>query len=301
MRIVIPPALRPGDRIGVAAPGGPVDRRAVERGIAVLEQRGFEIERGEHLMDRLAYLAGADVDRARDLNRMLADPDLRAVWFARGGYGSHRIVGDLDFAALRRSPKWLVGYSDVTVLHAAARRRAGIAGMHGPLVAELGDRRAYDAPALGRALGGSPLRFRLRRRTIVRAGRGEGPLLGGCLAVLVALLGTPDEIDLRGAVLFWEDVNEPPYRIDRMLAQLRLAGHLRGLKGMVVGRLLNCRPADRASDLPLEEILATHLEGTRYPVVVDFPAGHAPGSVTLPLGPVARLDATAGRLTIAGF
>ena len=298
MKVLLPPPLRTGDRIGVAAPAGPVRRPALEHGIAALERGGYAVTRGEHLTDRTGYLAGSDRHRAADLNRMLADPDLHAIWFARGGYGSHRIVAELDFAALRRAPKALVGYSDITVLHAAAWKAAGLVGFHGPLVAELGDREAYDAPALWRALGGRTLRFTLTRGSTLRPGRGEGPIVGGCLSVLVALLGTPFELDTRGTILFWEEVNEEPFRIDRMLAQLRLAGSLKGLRGMVVGRLLNCRASRAANDLPLAEILQAHLAGTDYPVVVDFPAGHCDGKVTLPLGRTARLDATARRLSI---
>jgi muramoyltetrapeptide carboxypeptidase len=288
-----------GDRIGVLAPGGPVRAAALERGIGVLERRGFVVVRGAHLQDRSAYLAGEDEHRAADVNRMLADRSVRALWCARGGYGSHRIVADLDLDALRRAPRALIGYSDITVLQAAAWKRIGLVTFQGPMVAELGERGSYDAPALWRALGGGRLRFDLPRRSILRAGRGSGPLVGGCLSILVSLLGTPYQVDTRGAVLFWEEVNEQPFRIDRMLAHLKLAGCLKNLRGMVIGRLVGCRARRKENDMPLEEILRTHLAGTNYPVVVDFPSGHTGRKVTLPLGRAAALDTPGRRLTIA--
>jgi len=297
---LLPPPLRPGDRIGVVAPAGPARRAALLRGIAWLERRRFVVTCGEHLMDRRGYLAGEDGDRARDLNRALADPDLKAVWFARGGYGSQRILAEVDFSPLRSHPKALIGYSDITVLQAAAWKTERLATLHGPMVSELADAAAYDATALKKALSGAPLRFALPRGSVLRAGRGEGPIIGGCLSLLVGLLGTPFDLETRGAILFWEEVHEEPYRIDRMLAQLRLAGRLQGLRGMVIGRLVGCRARRRENDLSLAEILGAHLEGTDYPVVVDFPAGHARRKVTLPLGRTARLDTEARRLTIDG-
>jgi muramoyltetrapeptide carboxypeptidase len=299
MRTLLPPPLGPGDRIGIVAPAGPVRRGALARGLAVLRGRGFEVVPGRHLCDRRAYLAGADRDRASDLNRMIADPSIRAIWFARGGYGSHRIVERIDFRPLRRRPKWLIGYSDVTVLQAAAWRRLGLSTLQGPMVAQLGEPGAYDARSLWGAISGDALEFALPARTVLRPGRARAPIVGGCLAPLVALLGTPYMPSTSGTILFWEEVNEEPFRIDRMLAQLRLAGVLRDLSGMIVGRLVGCRARRPGQQVPLAAILATHLAGTRYPVVVDFPAGHCEGKRTLPLGREARLDTVARRLRFA--
>jgi muramoyltetrapeptide carboxypeptidase len=140
--------------------------------------------------------------------------------------------------------------------------------------------------------------YRLARSTIHRAGIAEGPIVGGCLSLLASVAGTPYEPPLDGAILFWEDLHEEPFRLDRMLAQLRHAGWLRRIRGMIVGRLLNCRAAKRENDVPLRDILDAHLIGTDYPVVTDFPAGHAPGQRALPLGVPARLDTTSGRLDV---
>ena len=290
-RTLIPPPLRPGDRIGICAPGGPVRAAALDGGLAYLEARGYRPVAGRFLRERHGYLAGSDRHRLEDLQGFLADRSVRAVWFARGGYGTGRIIADVDLSPLRRHPKALIGYSDLTVLQAAADRALGLCTFHGPLVAELGDATAFDESSLWDALGGTGRRGArdLPGGTVLRPGEGEGRLVGGCLSVLVGLLGTPFAPRTDGAVLFWEDVNEEPFRIDRMMGHLRLAGVLSRLRGLIVGRLPGCEPRDAAAALPLDEILAAHLRGTDYPVVTDFPAGHCPGKLTLPLGRRVRL------------
>jgi muramoyltetrapeptide carboxypeptidase len=298
-RTIVAPPLRGGDRIGVCAPGGPVREAALDRGLAYLRGRGFETVEGRHLRARHAYLAGTDAERLADLQTLLSDPAIRAIWFARGGYGTGRILGALDLSPLRRAPKALIGYSDATVLQAACDRVLGLGSYYGPLVAELGDPAAFDEDSLWTALSADAAGRRdLEAASVARHGRGEGRLVGGCLSLLVGLVGTPYAPRTGGAVLFWEDVNEEPFRIDRMLGHLRLAGVLQGLRGMIVGRLIGCGGADPAAVLPLREILDTHLRGTDYPVVVDFPAGHCPAKVTLPLGRRVRLDTDPPRLTV---
>lgn len=302
MKLLQPPVLGPGDRIGVAAPGGPVDRESLDAGMAYLTGRGYTVVPGDHLAARHGFLAGSDRDRLADLNRLIADPRLRAVWFARGGYGSMRLLQDLDLAPLRAHPKALIGYSDVTSLQAAVFRRLRLVSFYGPMVVELGQAERFDEPALWEAIAGgsSAVEHPLPAATVLRAGRGEGPLVGGCLSMLVALVGTPYEVRTDGAILFWEEVNEEPFRIDRMLGHLRLANKLAGLRGMVVGRLVGCVAREKENDLPIEEILATHLRGTDYPVILDLPTGHAPRKITLPLGCVAHLDTGERTLSFPG-
>jgi muramoyltetrapeptide carboxypeptidase len=302
LKSILPPPLEAGDRIGIAAPGGPTRTEALERGVAYLETRGFRAVRGRNLGMRQAYLAGGDRERLEDLTAFLADRSIRGIWCARGGYGSARIVESLDLEPLRRDPKALVGYSDITVLHAAAYRKVGLATWHGPLVSELGDPASFDDVSLWKALSGdgADLSWALSPSSIERAGAGEGPLVGGCLSLLVSLVGTSYEAPTDGAIMFWEDVHEEPFRIDRMLGHLRLSGRLHGLRGMIVGRLVDCVPKDPANDMPLRDILARHLEGTDFPVVIDFPAGHCAGKTTLPLGRTVRLDTAALRLSVSG-
>jgi len=231
-----------------------------------------------------------------------ADPSVDAIFAIRGGYGAAQLLDRIDYAMLRRNPKILLGYSDITVLHAAVLRKARLASWHGPLISELGDPALFDEEFLWKALSGDGegLSWPLAASSIHRAGRGEGPLVGGCLSLLVGLVGTPYEPPLDGAILFWEEVHEEPYRIDRMLGHLRLSGRLKNLRGMVVGRLVDCAAKDAANDMPLGAILDTHLAGTDFPVTLDFPAGHCAGKTTLPLGRPVRLDTASLRLAVSG-
>ena len=297
-----PPALRPGDRIGITAPAGPVREEALRRGMEYLRARGYVPVPGENLMARHGYLAGDDARRLADLNRLLADESVRAVWSARGGYGSARIVEQVDLRPLRRRPKVLIGYSDVTVLHAAAYRTLRLPTFYGPNVSDLGDLASFDEPSLWHALEGTDSTFEppLSAATVMRAGAAGGVLLGGCLSLLVSLIGTPFQVPTDGAILFWEEVGEEPYRIDRMLGQLRQAGCLARIRGMIVGQTAGCRAKDPLNDLPLEEILERHLRGRRMPVVLGVPAGHGAGKITLPLGRRVRLETLEGRPRISG-
>ncbi len=298
MRPLLPPPLPPGGTIGVVAPAGPIRPAALKDGLAYLRKRGYRVEEGKHLRRRHGYLAGTDAQRAADLNRAIADPRLDAVVFARGGYGTARILEELDFSPLKRRPKLFLGYSDITAFYAGLIRSTGIAGFYGPMVLNFsrpGTEFREDSlwSVLSRSAGWN--RFPVPRKGCLREGTGEGRLVGGCLSLLVSLVGTRFDLDTRGAILFWEEVDEEPYKIDRMLNHLRMAGKFRHLRGMVVGRLQRCEPKGKTAGLPLPEILLRHLRGTRFPVVFDFPAGHAPGKATLPLGLPARLD-TADRL-----
>ena len=301
----VPPALRPGDRIGIAAPAGPVRREPLESGMSYLRGRGFDLLPGDHLFERRAYLAGDDAGRLGDLNRLLADRTVKAVWYARGGYGSARIVEGVDFGPLAARPKALVGYSDSTVLHAAAFRAQRLVTYYGPNVSDLGNAESFDEASLWRALEGdeneSPgAEESLAGATVLREGRAEGTLVGGCLSLLASLAGTPLQVSGDGAIFFWEEIAEEPYRIDRMLGQLRQCGSLEGIRGMIVGQTVACRAKEPANDLPIPEILARHLGKARIPVVLGLAAGHGPHKITLPLGRRALLDTSSAALRFTG-
>jgi muramoyltetrapeptide carboxypeptidase len=282
----------------VVAPAGPIRPAVLEEGLAYLKGKGYSVVEGKHLRCRHGYLAGSDAQRTADLNQAMADPRLDAVVFARGGYGCGRILEDLDFSPLRSRPKLFLGYSDVTAFYAALLRATGIVGLYGPMILNFNAAgREFKERSLWSVIERRPgwNRFRLPSRGILREGRAEGKLVGGCLSLLVSLVGTRFDLDTRGAILFWEEVDEEPYKIDRMLNHLRMAGKFKDLRGMVVGRLQRCDSRGKSPALTLPEILTDHLRNTRFPVVLDFPAGHAPGKVTLPLGLPARLD-TAARI-----
>lgn len=293
------PRLRPGDRVGVAAPGFAVRPDLLAGGLVALGRMGYEVVVGRSLTRQAGYLAGSDEERADDLNRFLQDPAIRAVWFARGGYGTARLLDRVDWEALARDPKLLVGYSDLTALFAAATKRPGQLCLYAPVVTELGDGDGYHAPSLRAALRGEPFSLPMSRGQVLAPGRAEGPLAGGNLTVLVHLLGTRYEPDLRGAVLFLEDTAEETYRLDRLLGHLRMAGALSRVAAVLLGSF-EPKPTERAfpPDRPIEDVLAETFLPLGVPVVAGLRAGHVPGKWTLPIGGLARLDTEAGGLVL---
>ncbi len=290
-----PRALRRGATIGVCATSGPVDAERLEKGVAWLEAEGFRVRCAEHALARHGYLAGDDGARGADLLALVRDPDVEAVLVARGGYGVTRLLSGLDPRPFRRSRKPIVGYSDATALLLWLSRRAGLGALHGPMLeradAASGARArllALLAGERGERLSGEPL----------AAGRVRAPLVGGNLSMLCASLGTPWELDTRGAILFFEEVNEEPYRIDRMLVQLRDAGKLSACSGVAVGALVRCEssryPAPSACDV-LRELLPRAVSG---PVVVGLPFGHVADNRALGVGARAELDGSKGSLSL---
>lgn len=291
------PALQPGARIGVVALSGPVRRARVRRGVGLLRARGYQVRLGAHVFARRGYLAGGDEARAADFNRMLRDAAVDAILFARGGYGALRALPLLDWEALHRRPRLLVGFSDITAVFAAARALAGVPGLHGPTASTLAEPQRYHAPSFWAGLEGRLGRMAVRfpRSRVVRPGQARGEIAGGCLSLLASLVGTPYEPDLRGRILFWEEVNEEPYRIDRMLQHLRLSGVLRGVRGVVVGRLTGCRP--KGPSLTERDLLEEYFAPLGVPVVRGIPVGHCPRARSLPVGVPAALDTRRGLLS----
>jgi muramoyltetrapeptide carboxypeptidase len=294
-----PARIRSGDVVGVVAPSGVVAEERLGAGVRVLESLGLRVVAGEFVLARQAYLAGSDAERGADLQRMLDDPTIRAVFCARGGYGAQRILPALDLAAVRRQPKPVVGYSDATVL-IAALVRAGVVGIHGPMVAvDLARGLSPRSLAhLERVLSDPSYLWEVEVPLAIRPGRATGRLLGGALSVLATTLGTPYAPDLDGAVLFLEDVHEWPYRLDRLLTQLRQSGKLDRVAGVVFGTMAACRTLDGVSAV---EVIRDAFAGAPYPVGFGLPAGHDPAdsgveNLALPLGVEVELDVDRGRL-----
>lgn len=291
---------KPRGIAGVAAPGFAVRPRALRAGLRGLRALGFEPRVGRHALDRAGYLAGDDADRADDVARLWLDPEVDVLWFARGGYGTARLLDALPWRRLDANDTPLVGYSDLTALFNAALRRSGRVCLYGPVVTELGDPPAWHRPSLESALARRPFALRFRRRDLLApaaSGKATGRLIGGNLAVYTHLCGTRWAPDPRGAVLFLEEVGEPVYRIDRMLTHLRQAGALRGLAGVLLGGM--AAPARRRfpPDRELDEVLREAFEPLGVPVVRDVPAGHVAGKWTLPLGAPAEIDVAARTVT----
>lgn len=293
------PKVLPGDTIGVVAPSGPIDEDRVTLALAALEQVGFRRKLSENLRARRGYLAGDDIVRAKDLTRMLADPEVHAVIAARGGYGAMRLLPYLEAhgSALRMGPKALVGFSDITALHLAFQRHH-VVSLHGPVLESLLDHEGRVRPttmaSLVDGLGGKwPEELPIPEGYspwCVTTGRARGRLVGGNLSLIAATLGTPWEIDTRGAVVLLEDVGEKPYVLDRYLTQLALAGKLQAAAGFIIGELVHC---GNDSDVPTaEEVVSEHLARTALPCSAGWPFGHGAEKLTVPLGAIVEMDAS---------
>lgn len=282
-----PAGLRKDDVIGVVAPAGAIEAAAVSAGVRVLELAGYRVRIGDSVFKRAGYLAGNDRDRAADLTAMFSDPEVRAIFAARGGYGSGRILPHFDVALARQHPKIFVGYSDLTFLLTHLTQKAELVTFHGPMVAGLAQH-PDGAERLLNLLSGDRTDWNLRALGIVQPGTAEGVIVGGCLSVLTATLGTPYEIQTRGRLLLLEDVNEKPFRVDRMLTQLRQARKLDDLAGVIFGEMAGCI-AEPNEAVSVWDVIAQAFASAPYPVVVGLPTGHGHGAVTLPLGVRARL------------
>lgn len=305
-----PPALRRGDRVAIIAPAGPFDRESFEAGLASLGQR-YRVQLDARLFERQRYLAGDDARRLAELRYALSDPAIKAVFCARGGYGTMRLLPRLAASAAGATDepaaggsalaadlfatglKPLIGFSDITGLHLWLQQQ-GIVSIHGPVVTQLGRQPETVREGLFNLLESSSPRPPLRGTHTHVGGTTEGPLLGGNLAVFSRLIGTPFLPPLEGAVLLLEDVGERPYRLDRMWTHLALAGVFRKARGIVLGSFSACE--ERDADYTSEQVLRSLAEETGLPCAAGFPIGHGDINEAVPLGVRVRLDADARRL-----
>lgn len=296
----LPPPAGPGDRVGVATLSGPVDPERLDRGVAALKRLGFVPVLADNLLARHGLFAGGDAERLDAFHRLAADPDLRAIFFARGGYGLMRVLPGIDWHLLRRHPRAYVGYSDLTPFLLEVARRLELVAFHGPMVAAdlaRGLSREEEESLLGALAGRYPAEQPFARWLRPAAGEIRGTLLGGCLSLLVATLGTPFVPDLEKGIVFWEDINEPPYKVDRMLTHLGLSGTLENIAGMIVGHLEEGQGPDaEPADWPA--FVADGVAGFSWPLAWGLESGHVAPNRTLPVGLSARLDGRDRRLVL---
>jgi muramoyltetrapeptide carboxypeptidase len=279
-----PKPLQRGDRIGIVAPSGPVDPNKLDRGIDALRAEGYDVVVGDAVLQRDRYFAGAAERRAHDLNCMLRCEDVQAVLCARGGYGANYLLPRFEVGVLRHTPKLFGGYSDITVLLNHVHDRVGIPVLHAPLIAGDWSREGgVDLESWHAVVSGKKHTFDIP--LTLREGKAEGKLYGGCLSLLAAAVGTPYEPRTEETILFLEDLNESPYKLDRMLRQLELANKLQFVKGIVFGTMTNC-----GDDIADE--LALMLAWFKKPIVFGLPSGHVTGAhQTLAFGVQVRLTA----------
>jgi muramoyltetrapeptide carboxypeptidase len=297
-----PRTLRPGDKVGIVAPASNIKREALEAGCAGLRQAGYEPFYFDSIFDRDLYFAGSIERRARELEDMFVRDDIRAIICARGGYGSNYLLPasdaktlplTLDLKKIAANPKVFVGHSDLTTLQTTFLDHTKLVAFHGPMVCKdfaINDGVEWSSWQnavsgaigweIGEGSGAKPL----------RAGEAEGILYGGCLSILVAALGTPYDINTAGTILFLEDIAAKPYQIDRMLMQLKLAGKLKNVQGIIFGEMLDCRQTPN-QDYTLEEVVLRVVEDLKIPVAFGLRSGHVSrANITLPFGVNARLE-----------
>jgi len=308
-----PAVLKPGDTVGLITPSTFVsDPDRIAAAVRTVEYFGLKMKMGQNVRKQTGYVGGTIAQRLSDLHDMFRDPEVKAVFTIRGGYGSGQLLDDIDYDLIRRNPKIFVGFSDITAMHLAIHKKTGLVTFHGPVTLskftgytqEHFRKAMFDSKPIGSVTNpplSDPLWPSHTLRT-VKPGKARGPLIGGNLSLIASLMGTPYEIDTRGKILFIEDVGEQPYSIDRMLTQLRLSGKLKSAAGIIFGECEDCRRSDYKpsfdATFSLGEVVDNILGELKIPVLSGLTIGHTDDQLTLPLGVMATLDADKGELVI---
>jgi muramoyltetrapeptide carboxypeptidase len=279
-----PSYLKAGDIIGVVAPARKVKRDELDFAIRWWEEKGFRVVLGKHLFTEKNQYAGSDEMRVEDFQNMLNDSDIKAVFCARGGYGTLRIIDALDFSNFMVNPKWICGFSDITVLHAHINKNCGIATIHSTMPFSKNENCLINLETLYQAVTGEPVIYTCEPHPLNRLGKCSGELVGGNLSLLYALSGSVSEIDTTGKILFIEDTDEYLYHIDRMILQLKRAGKLKNLAGLLVGSFTKIRDNEIVFGNTFEQIIREHCEPYSFPIAFNFPAGHDVVNVAMKMG-----------------
>ncbi|MBL7990321.1 MAG: LD-carboxypeptidase [Candidatus Kapabacteria bacterium] len=310
-KLIKPKALQSGMTIGLVFPAGWTKMEEVEAGKAYLEKLGYKVQVGSNAGKQLGYLSATDKERAAEFMAAVENKAVDAIICARGGYGTMRMLPLLDYTSIRKHPKIISGYSDITALINTIHQRTGLVCFHGPgALAPWHEftEKSFLAVTTPPQPTSDEKKAKKQYEPIVMpptegwktmtAGKARGRLIGGNLTLLATTTGTPLEIDTKGALLFFEDVTEEPYRIDRMITQLLLAGKLQSCKGIAIGQFTKCDAEDAAHSFTVQEVLTDRLAGLGIPIVTGLQFGHVPQKYTYPIGIQAELDATAGTLTL---
>lgn len=290
--MTIPDFLRQGDCIALAAPARKITREELAPATALLRHAGFQVYDDDRLFAEYHQFAGTDETRAQYFQDLLDKPEIKAIWCARGGYGSVRIIDKLDFTAFRRHPKWICGYSDITAFHAHINRNYDTATLHAtmPVNVHNGEEDLPANKTFLDALQGKSLTYNIKSHPLDRLGKADAPIVGGNLSMLYSLLGSPSDIDTEGKILLIEEVDEYLYHIDRMMTNLERNGKLRGLAGLFVGHLTDMHDNTVPYGKTADEIIAEHCERYDFPLLFNVPCGHEADNLALPLGIEAHLS-----------
>ncbi len=283
---IIPPYLSKGDTIGIVCPAGFMPAEKAETCIAVLQQWGYKVRAGKTLGSQYHYFSGTDEDRLKDLQEMLDDKSIDAILCARGGYGLGRIIDRLNFKKFRKKPKWIIGFSDITVLHAHIYRRFNIASLHSPMAAAFNDEEYKNeyVQSLQLALSGKKAKYETPAHSFNKTGKATARLVGGNLSLLAHLIGTASEFKTAGKILFLEDVGEYIYNVDRMLYQLKRSGKLDKLAGLIIGRFTEAKDTTIPFGKNVYEVIHDAVKEYEYPICFQFPVSHEKENYALKIG-----------------
>ena len=309
-KIIKPKRLKVGDTLGVIAPASALSEKVITRAIENLTSLGFKVKLGKNVREQKGYLAGTDEQRLEDLHWAFSDPEVDAVWCIRGGYGVTRILPKVDFKLIKKHPKIFIGYSDITALHVAIHQKTGLVTFHGPVGTS--DYTEFTKPNVWNLLTNPTPQYKLVhseenlkkesnlfKTEVITAGKCRGQLIGGNLSLLSAMDGTPFALgDLKGKILFMEDIDERPYRVDRMLTQMLQSHDLSKLAGIALGIFEGCNPKPEENSLSLMECLKDRLGNLGIPVIYGLSFGHISNQYTLPVGIEAEMDTETGILTL---
>lgn len=306
---IFPKPLRPGDTVGFITPGSYISDESLEKAVSNMLQLGLKVKMGRNIRAKHGFVAGTDQQRLDDLHMMFSDRSVDAVWCARGGYGCTRLLPKIDYGLIRKNPKILIGYSDITALLNAIYHKTGLVTFHGPVGAS--EFSAYTEAQVRAVLmdGTAPYAIPLSEGNemyedplfqpeVIREGQAEGILMGGNLSLLASMAGTEYLPDPEGAIVFIEDVGEAPYRVDRMLTQLRQAWPLKAANGIALGVFADCAKKEDSDSLTLSETLNEQLNPTKTPAAYGFPFGHIDHQCTFPVGVRARMEASGRSITL---
>jgi len=282
--LIQPPYLSKGDIIHLVAPAKNIRKDLILKSIKLLEKSGFGVRLNQDLLDREGFFAGTDAERTEDFENAINHPEAKAIMALRGGYGCTRIIDKIDFSPLIEKPKWIIGFSDLTAFHARLFRM-GIESIHGSMpIFFLNPGNEISYQSLLDLLTGNKIELKLPGNTKNREGRGEGKFIGGNLSLIIDLLGTKDELNTEGHLLFIEEVDEYLYKIDRMLQHLKRAGKLEKISGLIIGHLSNIKDTSDPFKQTVHNIISEVVSDYNYPVAFNFPIGHENENISVPYG-----------------
>jgi len=295
--MIYPPYLNPGDTIGIIAPARKINPDEIEFAVRWWEEKGFRIKSGKHLFASCNQYAGTDAERLADFQNMLDDSEIKAIFCARGGYGTLRIIDNLDLLSFNLDPKWICGFSDITVLHSHINNICGVATIHATMPVSMNRNNSANLETLFQILIGENPQYEWNYHELNKTGECSGQLVGGNLSLLYALSGSVSDIDTKGKILFIEDVDEYLYHIDRMVLQLKRSGKLAKLAGLLVGGFSKMKDNEVAFGSTAEQIIREHCEEYNFPIAFNFPAGHDEQNVAMKFGATCCLTVESTRST----